>query len=250
MSITWGGGDLTKQWMHCIGLAHGEYVVIASDDDVYDKRFAEECMSLASKYPIVDIIRGGMKDVDEEGQLLWEEDLSPLSGDCISQIEYTWAYRQGVVSICIGNLVFRRSALLAKGFKSFPKALGSDISVAIELSEHGMALAGAGLFSFRHSTVHLSGSLTQLSPKLDAINGFYDWIMSFPLAEPQTELDKKLLEDLTLEGWREKCIYDYFNQVIRYVAPKDLFSYLARTKYARPKDKVMMVLRYIKRRIF
>lgn len=241
-----GGIHLTHQWMHCINLAHGAYVVIASDDDVYAPTFAEACMKLADDYPMVDIIRGGVQDVDETGQVLWQEDLSRLSGAFISQIEYTWAYREGIVSICMGNLVFKRSALFAKGFREFPRALGSDIAVAIELAEHGMALADAGLFSFRHSSVHLSGSVSQLSPKMDALNLFFDWLMNYQYTQPQTSRDEFLLADLANEGWRQKCVRDYWNDVIRLIPPKELPSYLFRTQHASLWEKGIMLLRYIK----
>lgn len=243
-----GGIHLTKQWMHCVGLAKGEYVVIASDDDVYDIHFAESCMAKAILYPNVNIIRAGVKDVDEEGRVLWTEATSQLSGDCISQAEYTWAYRQGIVSICMGNLVFRRSELLRKGVQAFPRALGSDIAVSIDLAEQGMALADPGLFAFRHSTVHLSGSLTQLEPKMEAINLFYGWVMNYAIAPATDPVGQRLQAELTVEHWRIKCVYDYLNQVIRYVSPSEVLKYLARAKYASSWDKCKMLLRYIKYR--
>ena len=58
------------------------------------------------------------------------------------------------------------------------------------------------------------------------------------------------LQRLSYENWREKCVYDYFNMVIRYVSLAELPRYLKLARYARPKEKAMMVLRYFKRRIF
>lgn len=111
-----------------------------------------------------------------------------------------------------------------------------------------MALAEPGLFAFRHSTVHLSGSLTQLEPKMEAINLFYGWVMNYAIAPATDPVGQRLQAELTVEHWRIKCVYDYLNQVIRYVSPSEVLKYLARAKYASFWDKCKMLLRYIKYR--
>ena len=245
-----GGVHLTKQWMHCVGLAKGDYVVIASDDDIYDRYFAERCMDLAVQYPEVTLVRAGVKDVKEDGELLWQDQISKLSGSLISQAEYVWAFKYGLVSICMGNLVFNRREVLNRGFKQYPRALGSDIVASIEYAERGMAVTNDILFTFRHSSVHLSGSLDQLGARMEATNLFFDWLMSYPIVPPRNEIDRKYFDDLDNEGWRRKCVRDYWNDIIRLVSPDKLFSYLARAKHASVWDKCIIVLRYIKYRIF
>lgn len=37
-----GGKDLVAQWNRCLALARGEWTVMASDDDIYDKSFLKE----------------------------------------------------------------------------------------------------------------------------------------------------------------------------------------------------------------
>lgn len=48
-----GGTDLVKQWNHCLTFATGDYVILAADDDVYDKEFLAEATRLFQKYPDV-----------------------------------------------------------------------------------------------------------------------------------------------------------------------------------------------------
>lgn len=52
-----GGKDLVKQWNdYCLPKASGEWVVLASDDDVYAPTYLEEMVKLSRKYPNVDLI--------------------------------------------------------------------------------------------------------------------------------------------------------------------------------------------------
>ena len=37
-----GGKDLVAQWNHCLEYANGEYVILASDDDVYSPLYLEK----------------------------------------------------------------------------------------------------------------------------------------------------------------------------------------------------------------
>ena len=52
-----GGTDLVKQWNHCLTFATGDYVILAADDDVYDKEFLAEAERLFKKYPNVPVKR-------------------------------------------------------------------------------------------------------------------------------------------------------------------------------------------------
>lgn len=159
-----GGKYLTKQWEHCIQFARGEYLVIAADDDIYAPTFAEECMRLAVEYPSAHLIRTCIRSVDEEGNELAVERFVPEGSRLVSQLEYIYAYREGHVFICMGNFVMRTSVLKEKGFIDFPRALASDIAMSIMMAECGVACTPKPLFSFRHSTVHLSGSKAHLEP--------------------------------------------------------------------------------------
>ncbi len=245
-----GGKYLTKQWEHCIQFARGEYLVIAADDDIYAPTFAEECMRLAVEYPSAHLIRTCIRSVDEEGNEVAVERFVPEGSRLISQLEYIYAYREGHVFICMGNFVMRTSVLKEKGFVDFPRALSSDIAMSIMMAECGVACTPKPLFSFRLSTVQLSGSKAHLEPKIEASTQFFEWVTSYPIPQPQNEQEASCLQRLTYEDWREKCVYDYFNMIIRYVSLAELPHYLRLARYATPKEKAMMVLRYFKRRIF
>ena len=44
-----GGKDLIKCWNHCIQYATGEYLILASDDDIYEEEFLETMVELSQK---------------------------------------------------------------------------------------------------------------------------------------------------------------------------------------------------------
>ena len=202
-----GGKHLTRQWEHCLGFVRGEYLVMAADDDLYAPTFAEECMKLAMQHPSVDLIRTRVEEIDEVGALVGLE--SFYTKGLISQLEYIYAYRSGEVFICMGNFAFKTSVLREKGFVDFPRALGSDIATTIEMAANGVACVDQPLFAFRHSTIHLSGSMAQLEPKMGAITLFYEWMERYPIPVPQNKYEVYYANKLTSLDWHEKCIYDY-----------------------------------------
>lgn len=242
-----GGKHLTRQWEHCLGFVRGEYLVMAADDDLYAPTFAEECMKLAMQHPSVDLIRTRVEEIDEVGALVGLE--SFYTKGLISQLEYIYAYRSGEVFICMGNFAFKTSVLREKGFVDFPRALGSDIATTIEMAANGVACVDQPLFAFRHSTIHLSGSMAQLEPKMGAITLFYEWMERYPIPVPQNKYEVYYANKLTSLDWHEKCIYDYYNQVIRYVPMLKLSHFLSLARLASSKEKTKMILRWCKDRV-
>lgn len=242
-----GGKHLTRQWEHCLGFVRGEYLVMAADDDLYAPTFAEECMKLAMQHPSVDLIRTRVEEIDEVGALVGLE--SFYTKGLISQLEYIYAYRSREVFICMGNFAFKTSVLREKGFGDFPRALGSDIATTIEMAANGVACVDQPLFAFRHSTIHLSGSMAQLEPKMGAITLFYEWMERYPIPVPQNKYEVYYANKLTSLDWHEKCIYDCYNQVIRYVPMLKLSHFLSLARLASSKEKTKMILRWCKDRV-
>ena len=53
-----GGTNLVAQWNHSIEYANGDWIILATDDDIYENAFLETADKLLGKYPDVDIFRG------------------------------------------------------------------------------------------------------------------------------------------------------------------------------------------------
>lgn len=242
-----GGQNLVKQWNHCITFATGEYIVLAADDDLYKPTFCEEVLRLAEKYPQVDLIHSSVEQIDGESKHLWDDSILP---EFTSKYEYLNWWLTGRSFTCIGNFAFRRTALLELGgFINFPCAFGSDIATPIALSKNGVANTSEMLFCFRQSEQHLSADSSRFKEKLEAISQLSEWLQSIEYETPDNPEDQAFYEIKNPDYLHQKVVYDYFNLVIQFVPATKLPEHLKLCRLATPKDKFMMVLRWIKRRI-
>lgn len=238
-----GGKDLVRQWNHSISFADGEYVVLAADDDKYKPEFCEEILRLAEKYPEVDLIHSSVEQIDEDGHHLWDDSILP---EYTSKYEYLNWWLTGRSFTCVGNFAFKRSSLMAMGgFMDFPCAFGSDIATPISLSKNGVANTQQMLFCFRQSEQHLSADRSRFKEKLEAISQLSDFLRSIHYEEPDNTADKEFYSIVNEDYLHKKCVYDYFNLVIKYL-PISKLKYLKLCRLATLSDKGMMVLRWIK----
>ena len=242
-----GGKNLVRQWNHCITFAKGDYIVLAADDDIYRPTFCEECSRLANKYPEVDLIHTSVEQIDEEGKHLWDDSILP---EFTNKYEYLNWWVTGRSFTCIGNFAFERTALLEMGgFIDFPCAFGSDIATPIALSRNGVANTSEMLFCFRQSNQHLSADSSRFKEKLEAISQLSEWLQAIDYESPDNPIDKAFYEVKNPQYLHRKVVFDYFNLVIRFVPAAKLPEYLKLCRLATSRDKFMMVLRWIKRKI-
>ena len=241
-----GGKDLVKQWNHSLSFATGEFVVLAADDDLYRPTFCEKCVGLVKKYPQVDLIHSSVEQIDENGDHLWDDSILP---EWTSRYEYLNTWLRGLSFTCIGNFMFRKSALIKNGgFISFPCAFGSDIATPISLSQNGVANTQEMLFCFRQSSQHLSADRSRFKEKLEAISQLSEFLRAIRYEEPDNPADKAFYSIVNEDYLHKKCVYDYFNLVIKHLPAKDLFPFVKLCRLANPKDKIIMTLRWIKRK--
>ena len=242
-----GGKNLVRQWNHCITFAKGDYIVLAADDDLYRPTFCEECIRLANKYPEVDLIHSSVEQIDEEGKHLWDDSILP---EFTNKYEYLNWWVTGRSFTCIGNFAFKRTALQEiGGFIDFPCAFGSDIATPIALSPNGVANTSEMLFCFRQSNQHLSADSSRFKEKLEAISQLSEWLQAIDYESPDNPIDKAFYEVKNPQYLHRKVVFDYFNLVIRFVPAAKLPEYLKLCRLATSRDKFMMVLRWIKRKI-
>jgi len=149
-----GGHNLIDNWNLCLHLAHNEYVILATDDDFFEPEFLSSAAELIKKHPEVDLIRSGVKKVDEKGRTLDTE--FPIK-EYLTAREFTLFYAKGGMISCVSNYIFKRKALEKHdGFISFPHAHYSDDATALSLSHNGVACIQTIEFNFRVSNINLS----------------------------------------------------------------------------------------------
>ena len=152
-----GGKDLVAQWNHCLEYAQGEYVILASDDDVYFPHYLEKMDVLVCKYPDVNVFRPRVQIIDEQGEL---KSVCGCIAERVSIFEY-WCY-WGTVGSAIGHIIFRRSSLCEKGgFVNFPMGWCADDATILMMGDRGICFEREILYSFRNSGENISSKLNK-----------------------------------------------------------------------------------------
>lgn len=173
-----GGKDLVAQWNHSILYARGEYLILASDDDVYFPQYLERMDVLVEKYPDVKVFRPRVQVIDEQGRL---KHVYGCISEKVSLFEYCnyWISTGGA----IGHIVFDRESLIEKGgFVNFPMAWGSDEATILMMGYRGICFDSEILYSFRNSGVNISSRINNyhsLTQKVEARRQFYNWLKGF-----------------------------------------------------------------------
>lgn len=169
-----GGKDLVAQWNHCLEYAKGEYIILASDDDVYFPQYLEKMDTLVQKYPDVNVFRSRMQIINGEGEIC---DLESSFKEYSTTLEFVYAWMKGYIKSGIPFYLFKKSSLESiGGFVSFPLAWFSDDATVISLSKDGVVCCSDILFSFRHSGESITTKQNDkiaLRSKLEAMSSFY-----------------------------------------------------------------------------
>ena len=201
-----GGKDLIAQWNKSISYARGEYLILASDDDIYDREFLEQMDKLICRYPEVNVLRPRVKTINEYGETIGVEGYIK---EFSKGIEFLQAWTNGWIGSGIPFYVFKREPLLAiGGFAQYPLAWFSDDATVLRLSNNGIVSSNDILFAFRWSGLSISSkknSLMTLQLKLSATNLFYQEVSKY--------LECHIAADTT-EEYINKSIKPLFNRLI------------------------------------
>lgn len=173
--VNMGGRSLVSHWNLLVDLCDTDYLIMASDDDLYEPDFLAEIDVLVNKYPDVDVLRAKAKRIEETFVINEDGDIPEFLG-----LEAFLLYF-GLKSMvhCLANYVFKTTALKGiGGFPDFPKAGYSDAAVAMVLAKNGIVMTRGVLFSFRMSGENLSSTNGYNKYSEDGIKGcvmFADW---------------------------------------------------------------------------
>lgn len=172
-----GGKDLVEQWNRSLAHANGEYVILASDDDVYALDYLEKMNALVDKYPEVNVFRPRTQIIDSSSNVVHQ--FNGLS-EKVSQLEYLYHWMRGGIGSGIGYFIFHRETLTNQGgFFNLPLAWGSDDVTTINLAKQGLAFSPDILFSFRKSGINITTKTNDtrtLGLKLKSYKRFEYWL--------------------------------------------------------------------------
>lgn len=188
-----GGKDLVAQWNHCLNYADGEYVILASDDDVYSPLYLKKMDELVCRYPDVNVFRPRIQIIDESNNVM---DVLGEISERVSRIEFFYYWMKEHVGSGIPYYVFKKEAILSiRGFHKFPLAWFSDDATVFELSKNDLVFCNEVLFSFRFSGINITtkkNTTKVLSHKLTALVEFDRWIC--PIINEMSPQDERDIE--------------------------------------------------------
>ena len=170
-----GSKSLVSHWNLLVDMCDTEYLIMASDDDVYEPKFLEEIDGLVRKYPDVDILRAKAVRLENGRVVLSDGDIPEYQ----SHAEFMQYFGVKKMVLCLANYVFKTDALRRiGGFPDFPKAASSDGAAAMLLSRNGIATTRTRLFTFRISDENLSCANSYVKHTEQLVIGnlmFVDW---------------------------------------------------------------------------
>lgn len=157
--INLGGRNLCDNWHHCLQYVSTEYMVLASDDDLYEKDFLEYVDKYTSAYPQSSVVRCNTRIINGKGEIEKEDDVFKTAN--ISLAGYLLDFFQKQVR-CIANTVYKTSWIKEHGYSVYDLAWHTDNMTAFKAAEdNGIILIGDKvLFNFRVSGINISSTNT------------------------------------------------------------------------------------------
>ncbi len=175
-----GGYHLVEHWnLQLHRDACSEYVIMASDDDLYDKDFLKTIDELTIKYPNVDLLRARCRIIDIKGDISYIDDPADEFQTELQFCENMYNCRH---IRSFANFVFKLDSLKTKGgFINFPYAWYADAVSTLIMSHNGVAHTQVPLFSYRSSPLAISSTRNKIviKGKMEAALMNYKWMNKF-----------------------------------------------------------------------
>lgn len=210
--VNMGGKSLVSHWNLLVDLCDTEFLIMASDDDVYESDYLEKIDCLTNKYSDVDLFRGRTKIINEKDELQLNDQLYP---EIIDQAHFFSVCFSNCFISCEANYCYRTSVLKSKGgFIDFPSAWFSDDATHIMMASNGCANTSEVVFGFRNSTVSISNSWynsRDAEKKVEACLLFANWIAEYK--SNIVEGPEKMLLSSALTNCRRKIVRNIENNI-------------------------------------
>lgn len=240
-----GGKSLVSHWNLLVDMCDTEFLIMASDDDIYNPHFLEEIDKLQEKYPKVDLIRARVLSIDEEGQPIIDD---AMYKECVDYIGFLYQKHFNNALRCIANCVFRTDILKLKGgFIEFPLAWYSDDATVMMMAEHGVANTEDCLFSFRSSMSNISSrKLTSRDAFLKArANQLFDQWFYTHIEKIRKDNDMTTKYQLSFaKGVHDRFMHEQFSYMSSNCSLSDFMKLLS--FYSSLMNKIKLLYRYLR----
>lgn len=244
-----GSQNLVAQWNKCLSYAKGDYIILATDDDMYSKDFLETFSKLIIKYPKVNVFRSRILSIDSDGKILG---FDRCYKELLSQGEFLYRLLDGMKG-GIPQFIFKRAKLLEiGGFIPFDMAWGSDDATALKCANNGIVNSQEMLVAFRWSDINISNrkdrttEIRKASARLELCKWLKEEIKEIEFSKnPIEQFCKEMTIDrlnivfkqILLKEWRRLNLFDFIRQILR----------MSSTKLLSTKDLLSIAFHYIKK---
>ena len=219
-----GSKSLVSHWNLLVDMCDTEFLIMASDDDVYEPEFLTEIDKLTVKYPNVDLFRGKMKCINEKGEVLV---CDPVIAEYLDQTHFFYNYYTSNILTCEANYVYRTESLKEHGnYKELPLAWFTDDLTHIVMSEKGCATTNTILFSYRNSPISISntwGKEKDAEKKIAASIKFWDWIDEY--VNVIKDSDEKSLKTIAMRSCKNK-VRSVITTYSQFLTLKDFYKHI------------------------
>ena len=206
-----GAKDLVGFWNSNIARCNGEYIVFASDDDVYDLDYLQEMRRLSDLYPECNLLHCRVRHIDGQGRI---SQLAQTAATYETQADFiyqtlVWGRRLTLQECC-----FKKEPLKqAGGLVRFPLAWYSDWATAFLLAQCGVVYSQKVLLSFRMSRHNLSEQGKNCCQKIEAMKQFALWLDSFLPSVNCASEDDRFLNNRTQRLYKD-IVYSHYHQYL------------------------------------
>lgn len=173
-----GAEHLVDHWNMLLGLTDAEYIIMASDDDVYEPSFLQQIDDLIERWPSVSVFRGRMRRIDSDSKEIRREDV--FEKEWFSAEDALSKYVIDEISSGMPQYVFNNEILKSLGgFSWCPSAWYSDdltVYKSMVANHSGIAITKEIAFSFRDSGINISAirrDKKNIDSKVRAV-GYYE----------------------------------------------------------------------------
>jgi glycosyltransferase involved in cell wall biosynthesis len=166
-----------ENWNKCLSYAKGDYFVLFSDDDIYEKDFLKELNGLTLKFPNVNIFHTRVKVIDENNETVCYTVSCP---EFESIADFIWHRVKSYRMHYAPDFMCKTEKLRdIGGFVDLPNAWGSDDATwFLMANENGIVSSPKILCNWRQSNINLSRK-GSVESKLIAVTSFMKWLENF-----------------------------------------------------------------------
>lgn len=220
-----GSKSLVSHWNLLVDMCETEYLIMASDDDIYFPTYLKEINDLVEKYPDCDLLRGRANAIDKE-LCIFEED--PIFPEYNDQLYFLYE-RYCIPRVgCFANYTFKTEGIRkVGGFYDLPLAWCADDATLMLTCKNGIANTPNVVFSFRVSGLNITSKNDQglTYKKLKANQLFIEFLDNYiPTLKGRKSTLEKNRYNLFVSN-----IYNILYSIIKENAPycsyKNMFGY-------------------------